>query len=291
MPQLDYPALAALSAVIRTGSFDAAAAQLGVTPSAVSQRIRALEERMGAVLVLRGTPCTATETGDRLQRHAEAVGLMERTLGEDLAALAPAPLRLAVNADSLATWFPAALAGAEGFVYDLVIDDQAHSHDWLRRGAVAAAVTAQPGPVQGCNAHPLGALRYIATCSPAFHARWFGGGVSPDALAAAPVMAFDAKDRLQHDWVRMAVGRDVPLVPHMARSTHAFVDLALAGLAWGMNPEPLVRDHIAAGRLVPLVPGLPHDTPLYWQVSRHVAAALEPLTRSVRAAAKTRLVG
>ncbi|WP_172292647.1 LysR family transcriptional regulator ArgP [Pseudoruegeria sp. HB172150] len=290
MSQLDYAALGALAAVLRTGSFERAAAQLHVTPSAVSQRIRALEERMGAVLVLRGAPCRPTETGARLQRHAEAVGLMERALTEDLATLAPAPLKIAVNADSLATWFPTALAGAEGFLYDLVIDDQDHSHDWLKRGEVAAAVTGTPGPLQGCDSHPLGSLRYIATCSPGFHAKHFAKGVTADTLAAAPVMAFDPKDRLQHGWAARAAGREVPLTPHQLPSTHAFLDLACAGLAWGMNPEPLAAPHIAAGRLVPVLPDMPHDTPLYWQVSRHVAQALKPLTTSVLRAARQSLV-
>lgn len=50
--------LAALAAVIECGSFDAAADRLHVTPSAVSQRIKALESRVGQVLVVRDKPCT-----------------------------------------------------------------------------------------------------------------------------------------------------------------------------------------------------------------------------------------
>ena len=54
---LDYAALAALAAVIREGSFERAASALHVTPSAVSQRIRSLEERVGCALVVREQPC------------------------------------------------------------------------------------------------------------------------------------------------------------------------------------------------------------------------------------------
>ena len=50
---LDYSALSALAAVIREGSFERAAQSLHVTPSAVSQRIRLLEERLGCALVVR----------------------------------------------------------------------------------------------------------------------------------------------------------------------------------------------------------------------------------------------
>ncbi|MBL9054474.1 MAG: LysR family transcriptional regulator, partial [Tabrizicola sp.] len=131
---LDLAQLSALAAVHRRGSFDLAAAELNVTPSAVSQRIKALEEVAGALLVRRGTPCIATETGLRLIRHYDEVSLLERTLTADLPGLesSPATLRIAVNADSLATWVIPALAATKGLLFDLVIDDQDVSQDWLR---------------------------------------------------------------------------------------------------------------------------------------------------------------
>jgi LysR family transcriptional regulator, chromosome initiation inhibitor len=158
---LDPAQLAALAAVHRRGSFDLAAIELHVTPSAISQRIKALEEATGSLLIRRGQPCQATETGLRLIRHHDEIALLERTLAQDLPSLSPGPatLRIAVNADSLATWVIPALAETDGFLFDLVIDDQDVSQDWLRRGDVAAAITAHPGPLQGCDTAPLGALR------------------------------------------------------------------------------------------------------------------------------------
>ena len=64
--QIDPDHLKAIAAILQTGSFETAAGQLGVTPSAVSQRIKALEERIGAALIERSSPCTATPTGQRL---------------------------------------------------------------------------------------------------------------------------------------------------------------------------------------------------------------------------------
>src|SRR3954468_4976120 len=112
---LDYSALSALAAVVREGSFERAARALHVTPSAVSQRIRLLEERVGCALVVRDQPCRATETGRRLCQHVDRVRLMEQELEGAVAALAPegvarVPLPVAVNADSLATWFAPAVA-------------------------------------------------------------------------------------------------------------------------------------------------------------------------------------
>ena len=53
---LDYASLFALSTVVREGSFERAARALNVTPSAISQRIRLLEERVGCALVVRAQP-------------------------------------------------------------------------------------------------------------------------------------------------------------------------------------------------------------------------------------------
>ncbi|HEX9497612.1 MAG TPA: LysR family transcriptional regulator, partial [Mycobacterium sp.] len=65
------------AAVIERGSFDAAAERLHVTPSAVSQRIKALEQRVGQVLVVREKPCTATAAGVPLLRLAAQTALLE----------------------------------------------------------------------------------------------------------------------------------------------------------------------------------------------------------------------
>ncbi|PWC81788.1 LysR family transcriptional regulator [Azospirillum sp. TSH100] len=295
---LDYPLLAALAAVIRTGSFERAARQLHVTPSAVSQRVKLLEERLGTVLVVRGQPCTGTAAGQRLCQHVEQVALLESELRGALPGLSledgPVTLRIAVNADSLATWFVAAMAELSGCLFDLVLDDQDHSAEWLRKGEVLAAVTASAAPVPGCNSHPLGALRYRATASPAYLRRHFADGVTAENLAAAPCLTFNRKDQLQVQWLRLALSdhesAPVPSPPtHWLPSTHAFVDGALAGMGWGMNPEPLVADHLAAGRLVELVPDLPLDVPLHWQQSRIAGTALAELSRAVLRAGRQAL--
>ena len=180
--------LAALSHVLRLGSFDAAAAALLVTPSAISQRIKALEDQVGGTLVRRGPPCTGTQTGRRIAKHAEDIGLLEAQLTRELA-LDRDPtntrLKVAVNADSLATWFVEAMASVDGILFDLVIDDQDHSAEWLKRGEVSAAVTAHGKPVTGCDAHALGVFHYVACASPIYMQRWFRDGVTAAAAAAS----------------------------------------------------------------------------------------------------------
>jgi LysR family transcriptional regulator (chromosome initiation inhibitor) len=199
-------------------------------------------------------------------------------------------LRIAVNADSLATWFIAAMAATEGFLFDLVLDDQDHSADWLRRGEVVAAVTSYGKPIQGCNCYTLGALRYVATASPGFVERWFAEGLDAQSVARAPCLVFNQKDRLQAIWLQQALGMNVRPPVHWLPSSQAFVDGALAGLGWGMNPETLVQEHLRAGRLVALRPSEPLEVPLFWQQSRIVGSLLADVTRAVRETARTLLV-
>lgn len=292
---LDPAQLAALAAVHRRGSFDGAAAELHVTPSAISQRIKALEEATGTLLIRRSQPCSATDAGLRLIRHHDEITLLERTLSQDLPGLAggPATLRIAVNADSLATWVIPALAATTGFLFDLVIDDQDVSQDWLKRGEVVAAITGHPGPLQGCDTRALGALRYRATAAPAFLQRWLPDGPTAKALALAPALTFSDKDRLQEIWVTRQTGgqaRRTAFPSHRMGSSQAFVDACLHGLAWGLNPEPLVAFHLAKGTLVELSPDTPVDVPLYWQFTRLAAPALAPLTDAILRSASKLLV-
>ncbi|MBP2314761.1 LysR family transcriptional regulator ArgP [Azospirillum soli] len=290
---LDYALLAALAAVVRTGSFERAAQQLHVTPSAVSQRVKLLEERLGTILVVRGTPCAGTPAGLRLCQHVEQVTLLESELRRDFPGFQhtgpPVTVRIAVNADSLATWFVAAMAETRDCLFDLVLDDQEHSADWLRRGEVLAAVTASAKPVQGCDSTPLGALRYIATASPAFVSRHFSGELDAESFAHAPRLTFNSKDRLQTLWTRQVFGTEIPSPSHWLPSSQAFIDAALAGLGWGMNPETLVAEHVRDGRLVELVPDQPLDVPLFWQRSRIASSTLADITRAVLTTARAML--
>ncbi|GAA6207988.1 LysR family transcriptional regulator ArgP [Cognatishimia sp. WU-CL00825] len=282
--QYDYHQLATLAAILRLGSFEAAAAELAVTQSAISQRLKALEERTGALLVHRGQPCTGTALGTRLAAHHGHVALLEHQLNDDLqtrAALPKGRLRLVVNADSLASWFMPAIANVSGILYDLVIDDQEFSVDLLRRGEVGAAVTSHGGVIAGCECYYLGRLVYRATSSPKFCARYFPTQATKQSLRHAPMLRYNSKDDLQNRWLRTQVGTDDFSNFHMIASTQGFIDASLAGLGWGMNPALMVDGHIAAGRLQEIIPDTALDTPLFWQCNRLLAPALKPLTRSI----------
>ena len=294
---LDYTSLFALAAVVREGSFERAARTLHVTPSAISQRIRLLEERVGSALVVRGQPCRATEAGRRLCLHIDRVRLLEHELHGELPTLEPegaarVTLAIAVNADSLATWFaPAvtAFAASAHVLLEVSVDDQDHTAEWLRSGAVLAAVTSNARPATGCNSLALGAMRYLAVATPTFIGHHFPGGVGAASLSLAPSLVFNTKDDLQARWVRRLCHRHVELPKHTLPSPQAFVVAALAGMGWGLHPQELIAPYWKDGSLVELVPGNALDVPLYWQQARAASTLLDGLTLSVVAAGRSSL--
>ena len=193
-----------------------------------------------------------------------------------------------MNADSLASWAIAALPQAPGLV-DLVIDDQDHAEGWLRAGLVSAAISAQRGPVAGCDSFELGAMRYIACASPDFIAAHFADGVTAQALRTVPALIFNSKDGLQDLWVRQHFGDNIALPCHMIPNAEAFVEASRLGMGWGMNPELMIAEDLRTGRLVPLHPEA-LDVRLYWQIARIMAPPLAPLTRAIRRAAAAALI-
>ncbi|HTH75870.1 MAG TPA: LysR family transcriptional regulator ArgP [Trinickia sp.] len=272
---LDYALLDALGAVVRLGSFDRAASELNVTPSAVSQRIKLLEERVGSVLVKRGQPCVATASGALLCRHTERVRLLEAQLSDDMPSMTGSllgelwpTLRVAVNDDSVGTWFIDAVAGfcaQRRMLLDLVIDDQDYTAQRIRDGSVQGAVTTQAEPVQGCRSVRLGRMRYLAVCSPAFFARYFNDGVNRESLRRAPCVVFNPKDALQTRFMRKVTRAELDPPQHWVPHVGGFTRACITGLGWGMCPTTMIGAALESGQLVELTPGRHLDVDLYWQ--------------------------
>ena len=283
--------LDALVAIADHGSFDAAARQLHITPSAVSQRVRALEAAAGQVLISRGTPCRPTPHGEWLVRLGRQTRLLYAEASQAITAATAVELPVAVNADSVGNWFRdvlAEVAAWDGTALKLRVEDQAYSQELLRRGDVLGAVTSDPAAVQGCSVDALGALRYLPAATPALADRW-RRGESP-AWAAMPVVVFNDKDDLQHELLRRhGVAQDPPIV-HQVPSTADFYQAVRVGLGWGMLPESQAGNDFSAGTLVRLTADV-LDVPLYWQRWRLDSPKLTALTSAVRTAAARHLRG
>ena len=255
--------LEALVAIAEHGTFEAAARALHVTPSAVSQRVRALEREVGQVVVRRGTPCAPTEAGAALVRLGRQIRLLDEEARAALTEhVAQVQVTVAVNADSLATWFRdvlAALAGGAGLALRMVVEDQAYSAELLRAGEALAAVTSDPHPVQGCSAEHLGFLRYRPAATPELAARWRRG--RGHDWQRMPAVVFNSKDALQHDVLRDR-GVAEPDLVHLVPTSADFHDAVRRGLGWGMLPEPQLLPDLGAGRLVTLGGRTHHDVQL-----------------------------
>lgn len=286
----DYDSLVVLAAVVRTGSFDAAAKSLNVTQSAVSQRIKQLEERVGSILIQRGRPCVATEDGMLLCQHHEQIELLRHELGQQLSLTGSGrrtsgiKLRIAVNSDSLATWFPSVLKRAAddlGLWLEVIPDDQDFTEERLRSGDALAVVTTSDASVAGCTAIPLGSMDYLAVASPRFYGRYFSDGVSMKTLSAAPVIRFDRKDSLPGQWMTQAIGESVKVAHHDMPSYEGHLLCCHLGIGWAMMPSLTVGPLVDQGDLVELVPGERIDMPLYWQTRSQASTTLRELSNVV----------
>ncbi|MGZ5393726.1 MAG: LysR family transcriptional regulator ArgP, partial [Mycobacterium sp.] len=253
------------AAVIEHGSFDAAAARLHVTPSAISQRIKALEQRVGQVVVVREKPCVATTAGVPLLRLAAQTALLEAEALTEMGGDGSSPrITLAVNADSMATWFTGVFDALDDVLFDIRIEDQDHSARLLREGVVMGAVTTERSPVPGCRVLPLGVMRYVPVAGPAYIDRHLADGFTAHAVAAAPSLAWNRDDALQYMLVRKVFRRDITRPQHFVPTAEGFGSAVRADLGWGMFPENLLEPALADGSFVRVVDA--HlDVPLFWQ--------------------------
>ncbi|GAA3290863.1 LysR family transcriptional regulator ArgP [Streptomyces cinereospinus] len=292
MTELPLDQVRTLLAVVDEGTFEAAAAALHVTPSAVSQRVKALEQRTGRILLMRTKPVRPTESGEIVVRLARQLARLERDARADLGmsgAGEATRVSVAVNSDSLATWFLPALSRATEelrLCFELRREDQDHTAALLREGLVMAAVTSSSVPVPGCSVRALGVMRYVAAAHPGFAARHLDGPLD-ETLAAAPVVVFDRRDDLQDAFVRrLRPGSGgASAVRHHVPTSDGFVEAVAAGLGWGVLPEVQADPLLATGRLVPLAPGRAVDVPLYWQQWKLDSPALAVVARAVTEAA------
>lgn len=295
--ELLHPQLTAFATVLEEASFDAAARRLSVTPSAISQRIKALEDRLGQVLIIRQTPCRPTPAGKKLLRRVKPMLVLETEALQDFtdASTTDFPqqrITLAVNDDSLATWVIAALAELHeqsGFLFEIIVDDQDYSLALLRNGKAIGAITAESSAIQGCNVHALGTMRYMAVASPRFAARYFSHGVDATSLATAPMLAFNRKDELQTRFIRTVTGRKLTPPTHYLPTSIGFMDATARGMGWCMAPDSLVNPALKQGNVQLIKPEVWLDVPLYWQHAAVRSSTLACITRALMAASKTML--
>ncbi|MGJ7915049.1 LysR family transcriptional regulator ArgP [Massilia sp. LXY-6] len=266
----------AFLAAVDSGSLEAAAGQLNITPSAVSQRISALEHDLGTPLLIRTRPCRPTAPGMRLLQFLRRRALLEAEfLAEVEDDELPVRIALAVNNDTLATWLLPVLA-EEQLLVEFVLDDQWHTFTLLEQGWALACISGEPEPMRGCTVTPLGIMRYRLVASQDFARRWFPDGFTREAARKAPVVVFDRKDSLQAAFLLQHFGLPEGAYPfHYVPASDPFADAIRLGLGYGMLPLEQCAALLDAGQLVDLTPALHMDVSLHWHAWRIQPPRLE----------------
>ncbi len=292
----DYRQLKALATVIEEQNFERAATRLHITQSAVSQRIKQLEEIVGQTLLLRSHPISATHAGQALLKHFRQIEMLQN---EVLDALNPTAnrghttLAIGLNADSLASWFIPAiepLLHKHSLLLDLKVDDQDQTQTLLRNGEVMGCITSSSTPLQGCHCIPLGVSVYRCLAAPNFIQHHFPSGPNTQALKQAPIVEFNYKDALQQKYLNKFFSISAGDYPcHRVPSTEAFIDLIIRGYATGMVPDELSAHFLANGKLVDIAPGSFLAVPLYWHVWSLKTPLANELTQTLISQARNHL--
>lgn len=293
----DRAQLEAFSAVIQHGSFERAATELNVTRGAVSQRIKALEEALATILVVRERPVVATRTGEILLRHIRSL----KTLEDDILGAishrqqdrAPVPIAIAVNADSLSTWFGplvGVLLGEYKIALEIICDDQDHTFRRLVKGEVLGCVSSEPDAVHGFQATPLGVMHYLCVATPGFKQKYFQDGMTIASILEAPALLFDRKDALHDQYLKqlfeVRVGQ---YTRHYLPSPMALLSGICTGLGYAMAPSQRIKDLLNTGQLVELTPGCKVTVPLYWHHWTREPPLASALTQTITAHARATL--
>ncbi|MFT5707204.1 MAG: LysR family transcriptional regulator (chromosome initiation inhibitor) [Oceanospirillaceae bacterium] len=286
---IDAKGLSAFTAVVSQRSFERAAVQLCITQSAVSQRIKSLEEHLGQSLLIRSGQIKTTTAGQSLLKYANSLQLIERSLMNDLAPRTQSQwlkIAIATNADTLATWLLSALAPwciANKVLLDLKVDDQDQTHQLLRSGEVIGCISSIEQVFKGCVATPLGALKYHCVASAEFIEKYFAKGVTRNAFKKAPMVVFNYKDQLQHEYLKRFFNlNSSQQLQHFIPSSEGYIEWIMRSMGFGMAPKLQIQRYLDSGELCLLTPEHSIQIPLYWQhwgvntdISRSLAYQIE----------------
>ena len=268
---VDNKGLAAFLVVTRHCNFERAAAELCITQSAVSQRLKQLEENLGQTLVIRSPQIQPTRAGQALLKYAQNLQQLEHALLADLQPQAKQewlPLAIGTNADTLATWLPDALAPwcqQNKVLLQLHVDDQDETHHLLHSGQVMGCISSMEVPAPGCQSTPLGSIEYQCIASPEYCRHYFSNGVTARSLKRSQIVRYNQKDFLQHQYLNDYYGLSADNLPqHRIPSSEGFLQWIKLGLGWGMVPRDQAESALTSGELVMISEDKPVMVPLFW---------------------------
>lgn len=292
----DYKLIEALAMIAREGGFDKAAKALCITQSAVSQRLKLLEELTGQVLIARSTPPRATEAGRKLLKHYLKVKQLEDDLLEEVSGIDNkgfTSMAVGINADSLALWLLDAIQSflvEEKVLLDIRVNDQEQTHQLLKDGEVMGCISSQEQPMQGCRVEYLGRINYHMMAAQEFATLWFPNGLSIENIHSVPAVMFNREDELHYKFFQNLYGEEPSSIPtHYVPSIEKFAEFITVGLAYGMMPDRQCIPLIRAGKMIDLAPDNPLPVKLYWHCWSLNSKFLNRFTQQLTIKAKTLL--
>ena len=267
---LDYRAIAALHAIIETQGFETAAQKLFITQSAVSQRIRTLENYYGKPVLIRTLPYRPTELGKSLLGHYKRLMFLEESLKLTLSTEKQSPrISIAISRDSLETWFVEVMERLETILpitLEALADDQEDTLEYLKKGLVSACASTEARPITGCHAKFLGYFDYVLVASPEFIHNYFKHKKDRvKNLRKAPHVIFDSKDYLHARYLKKFFNiTDAGSHYHVVPSVAGFRQFALKGHACALIPEIDIKKELVQKKLINLFPDKIWKMPIYW---------------------------
>ena len=291
---LDSKLLQTLASVIETNGFERAAAQLGVTQSAVSQRIKQLEVMVGQPLLVRSQPLEPTAAGKTLLQHYKQIKLLELDLMQHLKPEAGIStlnmLSIGADADSLSSWLMQALLPLiKQYALQLRILPGEHLADPATRQNsthLCGWLSHDGTTTHGSQCLHLGMIRYQCVCTPAYRESHFADGVTPSSLPHAHAVVLHGQQARHADYLQTLAAYQGSFPFSSMPTPDTMFDFIQAGLGYGLIPQEFL-DHVAANaELVTL--GAPLHLPLYWHHWRAEPAIARALGEALLAARQAR---
>lgn len=266
---VDYRGLQALFTVLDSQSFEVAAKKLCITQSAVSQRIKSVENFYGTPLLIRSTPYKPTQLGEYLMGHYKRTLFLEQVLSRQLEdEIAKTKISIAVNTDSLESWFMDFVEENDIFdnvVMEVIVHDETITLDYLRKGIVDACLSNSSKALNGCKSTFLGFMDYVLVASPEFKKKYFGGKDCLNNLLNAPAVIYDRYDQLHTLYLEEFFKcKELPKQCHIIPSLSGLRQFALKGMGYVVISKNDVEDDLRNKSLVQLYETKILKIPLYW---------------------------
>lgn len=265
----DYKGMQALSAIIEWQSFDVAAEKLHISQSAVSQRLKSLQELYSDPLLLRGAKYELTTIGEVLVSHYQKVSHLEsETRGIISGQTRDLNITIAISRDILEVWFLQSVVFkglSDSAHINIISDDSGVTYKHVQKGLAHCSLGAVDDPVSGCTVENLGFMRYLLVATKGYVEKHFKSGVNAETLQEATMLRFDEKDNLNNLFfeTKLKVSPSIKR-ERLMPSVRGFKDAVMRGDAYALLPRMQIKSELESKKLVNIVPDVYWDEQIYF---------------------------